>query len=205
MRRRVSFSGPLQTPREARRPIYRPASRETLEGPGREASVTQPRTPNNDSGWWVLSFAAYHAPMARRHSSARDRSETRRVRTCVPRGDCPAHGWSLAGSLLQATGAANEVKAARPRMIVGVSSPGRSDLHALPGIRGRPGKHPPSDRRALLNQVTRTANALWPRACGARRGASAPCSRQVRAISSSLMPARCATKIAFASARRAFE
>lgn len=36
------------------------------------------------------------------------------MRTCVPRGDCPAHGWSLAGSLLQATGAANEVKAARP-------------------------------------------------------------------------------------------
>jgi hypothetical protein len=32
--------------------MYRPASRETLEGRerGREASVTPPRTPNNDSG-----------------------------------------------------------------------------------------------------------------------------------------------------------
>jgi hypothetical protein len=68
-------------------------------------------------GWWVLSFAAYHAPMARRQSSARDTSETRRVRTCVPRGERPARGWSLAGSHLQVTGAANEVKAAGPRMI----------------------------------------------------------------------------------------
>jgi hypothetical protein len=74
-------------------------------------------------GWWVLSFAAYHAPMAKRQSSARDTSETRRVRTRVPRGERPARGWSLAGSHLQVTGAANEVKSAGLRMIVGVSSP----------------------------------------------------------------------------------
>ena len=46
------------------------------------------------------------------------------MRTRVPRGDRPAHGLSLAGSHLQATCATNQVKAARPRMIVGVRSPG---------------------------------------------------------------------------------
>ena len=55
MRRRVSvLLDPLQTPQEARRPMYRPANRETLgDGRGREASVTPPRPPRDSSDGWA--------------------------------------------------------------------------------------------------------------------------------------------------------
>ena len=86
MRRRVSvLLDPLQTPQEARRPMYRPTNRETLgDGRGREASVTPPRPPRVGPPA-ATSAASSQDPRRARVTPTRNRGDSMRGETLKAR------------------------------------------------------------------------------------------------------------------------